>query len=262
MITLGRPFNCNHHLFTLTAPFKMKKLTTIVLLLVLSSNLQAQNSPLVRKSASFTAAVGNNEFSTALSYQHLWKVGKNQKFGIGAGIRLTNYFGKNKYFTTAPANLTSGKKGLSVFFAEDIPQNIDSVLFKKTQANALNISLNFDYKILKKITLGFNIDAIGFTFGAKQNGFYLGNNGMGASTSAKPTNFNLLLVSDNDLGSLNSEMYVHYDINKKWGAKIGFQYLFTEFTTDTKVQTTADGQKNDRFRNKSSGISFGITHHF
>jgi hypothetical protein len=238
----------------------MKRLLILVFAAGTVTQLHAQKNKLVDKSASFTAAFGSSEFSTALAYNHLWKLGKKQKFGIGAGIRLTNYFGSNKYYTTAPAKLTSGKTGPSVFFADDILQNIDSVLFKKSQVNALNVSINFDYNIYKKISVGFNIDAIGFTFGGKQNGSYLGNNGAGAATTAKPTSFNLLLISDNDLGSLNSEFYAQYKFNKKWGAKAGFQFLFTEYTTATKVQTTPDGQKNDRFRNKSSGISFGITH--
>lgn len=238
----------------------MKRLLILVFAAGTVTQLHAQKNKLVDKSDSFTAAFGSSEFSTALAYNHLWKLGKKQKFGIGAGIRLTNYFGSNKYYTTAPAKLTSGKTGPGVFFADDILQNIDSVLFKKSQVNALNVSINFDYNIYKKISVGFNIDAIGFTFGGKQNGSYLGNNGAGAATTAKPTSFNLLLISDNDLGSLNSEFYAQYKFNKKWGAKAGFQFLFTEYTTATKVQTTPDGQKNDRFRNKSSGISFGITH--
>lgn len=245
-----------------TANFKMKKLSIIVAILILSTSIQAQKRTSVSNSAAFTVAIGSSEFSTALSYQHLWKLGKKEKFGIGGGIRLTNYFGTSKYFTTAPAKLTSGKTGLGVFFADDIPENIDSVLFKNAQTNALNMSLNFDYTISKKIVVGFNIDAIGFTFGAQQNGSYLGNNGVGNATVAKPTSFNLLLVSDNDLGSLNSEFYAQYKFNNKWGAKLGFQFLFTEYTTNTEVQTTPDGQKNDRFRNKSSGISFGVTRNF
>lgn len=238
----------------------MNKSLIIVLLISLSTQLYGQKNSSADKSVSFTAAFGSSEFSTAFAYQHLWKLGKKDKFGIGAGIRLTNYFGTNKYYTTAPAKLTSGKTGPGVFFADNIPQNIDSVLFKKSQANSLNLSINFDYNIYKKISLGFNIDAIGFTVGGTKNGSYLGNNGSGAATTAKPTGFNLLLVSDNDLGSLNSEFYARYKFNKKWGAKIGFQFLFNEYTTTTKVQTTPDGQKNDRFRNKSSGISFGVTH--
>lgn len=240
----------------------MNKIFALVILLAASAHLNAQKNKPAEKSASFTTAFGSSEFSTSFAHQHLWKMGKNQKIGLGAGIRLTNYFGADKYHTTAPAKLTSGKTGLGVFFADDLTQNIDSVLFKKTQSNSLNLYLNFNCNIYKKITIGFNIDVIGFTFGGNQNGSYLGNNGAGAATLAKPTAFNLLLVSDNDLGSLNSEFYTQYKFNKSWGAKIGFQYLFTEYTTSSKVQTTPDGQKNDRFRNKSTGISFGMVYQF
>jgi hypothetical protein len=238
-----------------------KKLISTVFVSVILMGVHAQKSN-VDKYAAFTVAFGSKQFSTALSYQHLWKLGKNQKLAIGGGVRLTNHFGNNLYYTTAPAKLTSGKTGPSVFFADDIPQNIDSVLFKKSQVNALNLSINFSYNVYKKITLGFNIDAIGFSFGGKQNGFYLGNNGIGAATTAKPTGFNALLISDNDRGTLNSEFYAQYKMNDKWGVKLGFQYLFTEYTTDTKVQTTPDGQKNDRFRSKGSGISLGVTYSF
>ena len=240
----------------------MKRVLTSLIIICITVQLNAQKNNAVDKSASVTLAFGSSEFSTALGYQHLWKLGKKQKFGIGAGARLTNYFASNKYYTTAPAKLTSGKTGPAVFFADDIPQNIDSVFFKKTQTNSLNISLNFDYNIYKKITVGFNIDAIGFSFGGSQKGTFLGNAGASAATTAKPTNFNLLLVSDNDLGSLNSEFFAQYKFNKNWGAKIGFQFLFAEYTTATKVQTTPSGQKNDRFRNKSSAVSFGVTHQF
>ncbi len=240
----------------------MKQMITLFFLVLTGLSTTAQKKHILENSASFTIAFAKGDFSTALAYQHLWKLGKKQKLGIGAGVRLSNYFGSNHYFTTAPAKLTSGKTGPGVFFADDIVANIDSVLFKKAQVNALNISVNFSYNVYKKITLGFNIDAIGFSFGGKQNGSYLGNNGAGAATTAKPTTFNLLLVSDNDLGTLNSEFYGQYKFNNKWGAKAGFQFLFAEYTTATKVQTTPSGQKNDRFRYKSSALSLGITHNF
>ncbi len=240
----------------------MKQMIILSFLALIFFNVNAQQKSAVDKSASFTVAFGAGDFSTALAYQHLWKLGQKQKFGIGTGLRLTNYFASNGYFTTAPAKLTSGKTGPGVFFAETIDANIDSVLFKKAQVNALNLSVNFSYNFSKKITLGFNIDAIGFSFGAKQNGSYLGNNGAGAATTAKPTSFNLLLVSDNDLGSLNSEFYGQYKFNSKWGVKAGFQFLFTEYTTVTEVQTTPGGKKNDRFRYKSGALSLGVTHNF
>ncbi len=241
----------------------MKKVLVLLFSVGLATQSNAQKSKQIDKSISFTAAFGSSEFSTSFAYEHIWKLGKKNKFGIGTGVRLTNYFGTDKHFTTAPAILTSGKTGPGVFFSEDIPQNIDSVFFKKAQTNSLNISINFDYSIHKKITLGFNIDAVGFTFGASQNGQYFANNNAPAvAVTAKPTGFNLLLISDNDLGSLNSELYAKYKFNKKWGAKLGFQFLFSEYTTTTEVQTTPGGDKNDRFRNKSGGISFGITRQF
>ncbi len=242
--------------------YVMKQVIFFIFCVLFFSTANAQSKKTVDKSASFTIAFGSGDFSTALAYQHLWKLGQKQKFGIGAGLRLTNYFGSNKYFTTAPAKLTSGKTGPGVFFSETITANIDSVLFKKAQINALNLSVNFSYNIYKKITLGFNIDAIGFSFGGKQNGSYLGNNGTGAATTGKPTLFNALLISDNDLGTLNSEFFGKYQFNNKWGAKAGFQFLFNEYTTATTVQTTPGGQKNDRFRYKSGAISLGVTHNF
>ena len=232
------------------------------MMLLPALNAWAQKKHPLEKSVSLTAAFGSREVSTSLVGQFLYKAGKKQRLGIGAGVKLTNYFANNQYYTTAPAKLTSGKTGPAVFFAEDIVENIDTVILNKAQVNALNLSLNFTYDIYKKITLGFAIDAIGFSFGRKQSGPYLSNSGAGTVTTAKPTGFNLLLISDNDKGSLNSEFYAACKLNNKWSAKVGFQFLFTEYTTPAKIQITPDGQTNDRFRNKSSGISLGVIHKF
>jgi hypothetical protein len=75
-----------------------------------------------------------------------------------------------------------------------------------------------------------------------------------------PTSFNGLGIGDNDHGSLNSEFYARYFFKDLWAVKIGFQYLFTEYTTNTNVQQFPE--LNDRFRNKSSMISIGVTRQF
>ncbi len=240
----------------------MKQLFFLLVGITFLTAAQSQNAARTNQFGAFSVGFGNKTATVAAAYNYHWKLGKKQKWEIGAGIRLTSAFGSNSYYTTAPAKLTSGKTGPGVLFAENIPQNIDSVLFKRTQVNALNLSVNFAYNFNAKFSAGFNIDAIGFSFGGNQKGSYLGNNGIGAATTAKPTSFNLLLVSDNDLGSLNSEIYGEYKFNSKWGARLGFQFLFNEYTTTTKVQTTPTGEKNDRFRVKLPGVSLGVSYSF
>jgi hypothetical protein len=203
--------------------------------------------------------IGSSEGSLSTAYVHNWQLGKKKKLTLGGGARLTNYLGKNKYYLTAPASITSGETGPQVFFIENILENIDSVQFESSQVNFLNISFNAGYQVHPKILLGFNIDLLGISFGSKQDGRYFEGN-TGSITSAKPTSFNLLLISDNDIGSLNSELFARYNLNETWGIKAGFQFLFTEYTTDTEVQQTPE--TNDRFRNKSSMFTAGVSYVF
>ena len=207
--------------------------------------------------ADATLAVGNYQGSLAISYIHDWRLGAKRKLAIGLGGRLTSYFGQNQYFTTAPAKLTSGRSGPAIIFDNTIDANIDSLLVKSPQVNTINLCINFDYAFSQKLMVGLNIDAIGFSFGGKRQANYI-NGASGKITEGSPTAFNLLLVSDNDLGSLNSELYFKYFFSEKWGVKAGAQFLFTEYTTTTKVQTYPE--ENDRFRNKSLMFSLGVSY--
>lgn len=244
----------------------MKKVFLITFLFVLASgNVFAQQKKIraVDNFADLTVGIGSSQFTGALSYVYNWKVGKRKRWELGLGARFTSYFGSNLFFRTAPAKLTSGKTDPTVLFTDDIDANIDSVLFPKTQVNSLNLSLNFGYNFSKRFSAGLTIDAIGFSFGKKQNGVYYGNNfAAGVPVTAKPTSFNVLLISDNDKGSLNSELFARYTWNDSWGVKLGLQFFFAEYTTNTKVQTTPGGEKNDRFRKKMAGAGIGITYNF
>lgn len=201
-------------------------------------------------------AFGSNQGTFSGAYIHNWSLGKKQKIQIGVGGRITGYLGANQYYTTAPAKLTSGKTGPGVFFTENIESNIDTFLIASPQVFAFNAMINLGYKVTRKITVGFNIDAIGFSFGGNKRGNYI-NVAQGQNITSKPTGFNLLLVSDNDLGSLNSEFYGKYQLTEKLALKAGFQFLFTEYTTDIEVQQFPE--PNDRFRNKSSMFSAGVS---
>jgi hypothetical protein len=184
-------------------------------------------------------------FMINIDASKVYGVTKNKKFRIGYGIRYSGVISKNQEFVTAPANITSGQTGLGVLFAENKKENFDTLSFADTQTNAINVAIYLQYAFNKKWDIGFNIDAIGFSFGGKQIGIFEAN-GLKTTQNASPTAFNLLLISDNDLGSLNSEIYARYWLTEKWAVKAGFSFMFTEYKTDKKL--TFD---NDRFRNKA-----------
>ncbi len=217
----------------------------------------SQTSQSVNKYIDVTFGVAKYQATLSLSYVHTWRLGSKQKLGIGLGGRFTSYFAANQYYTTAPAKLTSGSTSPVIIFQDNIQANIDTFLIKSPQVNSINLSIHIDYQLTKKIAAGFNIDAIGFSFGGSRTGNYI-NGASGKMLSATPTPFNILLISDNDKGSLNSEFYFKYSLNDKWGLKVGAQFLFTEYTTETKVQQFPE--ENDRFRNKSLLLCLGASY--
>lgn len=228
----------------------MKK-AILFLLLALPGSVWAQI-----KYGDATIAVGDSQGTFSLLYGHDWNLGKRKKFSMGIGGRFTFYAARNQYYETAPANITSEATGPLVIFKETIAANVDSFLIESPQVNSINVFINLRYAFTEKLSIGFNIDAIGFSFGGEKSGRYI--NGPEIQTStARPTGFNALLISDNDLGSLNSEFYGRYYFSEKWALKVAAQFHFTEYTTETEVQQFPE--PNDRFRRKSLMVAIGIS---
>lgn len=201
-------------------------------------------------------SAGNQQFASALSWSHLYGIGEKRRFRIGYGLRYTAYWSKNQKFITAPAKLTSKQEGPQVLFSETFEENLDTFQVSSSQANMINAAIYLQYDLNPKFQVGFNIDAIGFSFGKKANGHITSSlTGATIHPSAKPTSFNLLLVSDNDIGSLNSELYARYFFNKKWAVRAGVSFLFVEYRTINK-----DLLNNDRYRNKSLTGMIGIVY--
>jgi hypothetical protein len=208
----------------------------------------------------FDLAIGANvgQYSGAISWVHLHGIGKRNKFKIGYGLRFTTYTGNKLNYITAPAKLTSGKTGPSVLFSEINAANYDTLYVAKAQHNSLNASINLQYSLSKNVEIGFNIDALGVSFGAQQTGKFISTArpaNISESQTAKPTTFNALLISDNDLGMLNSELYAKYWLTSKLAIKGGLGFLFTEYTTTNKLVLN-----NDRWRNKSLMPMIGISY--
>src|SRR5579862_2103933 len=101
----------------------------------------------------------------SLSYVNMWRFGARQKLGIGLGGRFTTYLAANQCYVTAPAKLTSGSTSPLIIFQDNIAANMDTFLIKSPQVNSINVSIHIDYQLSKKINAGFNIDALGFSFG-------------------------------------------------------------------------------------------------
>jgi hypothetical protein len=236
----------------------MKRLLTILFLTV-AVNVVAQQHFKENNLYELTGAVGKHQGSVAMSWSHLAGIGKGKKLlRIGYGIRFTSYFGKDRSFITAPARLTSRQTGPQVLFSKTYNESLDTVTFSAAQINSLNATLNVEYSIHPAFQIGFNIDAIGVSFGKRQTGKLqstLRPGTLSEEQTAKPTGFNLLLVSDNDLGSLNSEFILRYWFAEKLAIKAGFCFLFAEYQTDNKLIFN-----NDRFRNKASLALLGISY--
>ncbi len=233
----------------------MKFIFAIALLLPQIALCQAEKVRISYSDA--TIGIGSNQGALSLSYGYDWRLGKRQKFGLGVGGRFTTYLGQNQYYETAPAKLTSGSTSPGVIFENTITANIDTLLIASPQVNMFNVFINLSYAVGKKFLVGFNIDAIGFSFGGPRSANYI-NGSTGSITSANPSPFNLLLVSDNDLGSLNSELYLKYQWTDRWSFKGGIQFVFTEYTSVTQVQQYPE--PNDRFRNKSLLGALGVSY--
>jgi hypothetical protein len=221
----------------------MKILLLVASVIFTSFGAMAQSGT----SVELGGAVGSSVGSISASGFKNWGIGAKKKFYVGTGVRFTSFFGNDVIFTTAPADLTADAK------------NVDTLSAPSPSVSSLNLTINLGYKISEKFDVGFSIDAIGISFGSTGTPNYI-RNGKSTATSASPTSPNILLVGDNDKGSLNSHFFVRYKLSNHLGLKVAYQYLFNELTTTTKVQTIPSA--NDRFRAKSGMIYVGLNYSF
>jgi hypothetical protein len=221
----------------------MKKTLLLLPFLLLSLSIIAQNGT----SFELGGAIGSSVNSISASGFQNFGIGSKKKFYVGTGVRFTTFFGNNINFTTAPADLTADDK------------NVDTLFAPSPALNSLNLMISLGYKVSEKFDVGFNIDAIGISFGPTGSPSYI-RNGKSTPSSASPTSTNILLVGDNDKGSLNSHLFIRYKLSDHLGLKVAYQFLFNELTTTTKIQTIPSA--NDRFRAKSTMVYVGLNYNF
>jgi hypothetical protein len=221
--------------------------------LLFGTGIMAIANAQTKVTADAAIGIGSKAQTVALAGYRLHQIGKSQKFSLGYGIRFTGFTGKNVEYLTAPADVSEGN-----FFK---PQNVTKMdtLTMNGSVGSLNAAIYIDYQISSKWSVQFNIDAIGISFGGEQTGsFYSQTQGFPKQdVKAKPTSSNLLLTGDYDLGSLNSEFSGKYHFNDNSALKFGLSFVFTEYTTATKLAFN-----NDRFRAKNLMPMVGYSHTF
>jgi hypothetical protein len=227
---------------------------------LLAGSVQAQ---LFKENSYVDLAVSgaNGRLSTSLQGYRLHGIGSKKKIKIGYGLRFTNFVGANRYYTTAPARFTSPIQNIGTLFSETYLENIDTIATATAVTNSLNVAIHFQYDFNSQLSAGFNIDAVGLSFGPEKkfnviSSIYDPN--QAPVQAGSPTRLNVLLTSDNDIGSLNSEFYLRYAFAGRWGIRVGFTFLFSEYRTHKELSFDNGRIVNDRYRYKASMALVGV----
>jgi len=252
----------------------MKNVLLLALMLIIVGPVVAQQKMRHKKSFGRTHFEGGMTLSSngtnhiiAPSALQYWGVGQNkQKFKIGIGARYSASLGSDKLeYITAAARLTSEQTGPGVFFADQVPENIDTLSLNNTRIHALNFLLALRYDLDEKFAVEFNIDVAGLSFGKKKTATLIYDDGKVHTSNAYPTAGNLLLVSDNDIGTLNSEFMLSYLHKKHLRFKIGPVFMFNEYDVVSPVEYINNTGKfidATRYRNKSLQLGIGVNYVF
>jgi len=233
-----------------------------VLISVASLNAQKIDDIRVNRFVDLAGTIGMSQGTVSASYAYSRKLWRKRKWEVGLSGRWSTYVGSKTEFITAPARLArTNTTPFLIFFAGQNKESQDTLTVQRPFTNSINLALNFGYNFNSKWELGFNIDLIGYTIGRKSAAILTSNGDTRTEPSAKPATFNLLLTGDHDLGSLNSEFFLKYRVNKSWGIRAVYQFVFIEYVTQTIKQTAPDGTMVDRFRNKANTFGLGISYH-
>lgn len=204
----------------------------------------AQNAYLQEVNSDVAIGFDSKNFVTNLTINRIHKLPVYKdliKVGLGYGLRYTGNFAQD---ATLDASV------------RDLPVDA-SLMLSDIQTHALNLNINFQISVWK-FDLGGNIDALGFSFGARQKGTITTNSSDISGVAVKPTAFNILQGFPQDEGNLQSErLYIRYWINKKMAVRLAMAHTFAEY----KLEDT-DSSFSERYRHVTSPMMFGFTYKF
>ncbi len=129
-------------------------------------------------------------------------------------------------------NLHWGLRG-TFFFGDGVPHpgvgdDRSTVFVPNMQSLAANVMIGAGIKVGSGIELGMNVDLTGLTLGTERNAV-LQNPGI-RSVSVAPVWFNAFgFGSERTRGSLNSQLYLMYEVSDEWKLKVGYSNLWTDY---------------------------------
>lgn len=225
----------------------MKKGLTVAIALFFGMFLQVQTTQaqeIKNPNNSIELGVGfaSDAFVGGIGYYQDWGLGKKKAFRLGYGVRFSAYSGSDVTHISAPPE----------FYNDEAKQ--DSIFVSNPQMNNIAVYIGASYVIRERIELGFNIDAIGYTFGGDKDATFT-SNGVETATTVNPNSITALLIAANDIGMVRSDFFVGYKFNDNWGARLGYGLLFTEYRTETELQ-----EGNTRYRGNPGTITVGVVY--
>ncbi|AUD02534.1 hypothetical protein [Spirosoma pollinicola] len=245
-------------------------------LLILSPLFTYAQSPVsARLSSGYDLGMAYSEshYNPSLTYYQLINIGEHKTFSLGWTGRLAAFYGDNLNYYTAPARLTRGKSGFGALSGPLLVDNIDTVRYDYVSMTSFNLGIRAQVN-LGLLELGASADLLGLSFGKSRTGRYQSSTGQfniqsstgtdsttafyqGSNTFQKshPSLMNLRLLSDNDRGTLATEVYARLKIGQRIGVKVSYQWLTTE-TTVSKRDVISD---NNRFRNRANMAYIALT---
>jgi len=182
-------------------------------------SIQAQEAKTLNNNIEIGVGFGNGT-TAGIGYWQDWGLGQKKAVRLGYGVRFTTYSGSDVTHISAPPE----------FYTDEAMQ--DSIFVADPQMNNIALYIGASYVIAERFELGFNIDAVGYTFGGDKDATFT-SDGMETATTVNPNSITALLIGPRDIGMVRSDFFAGYKFNDNWSARVGYGLLFTEYRTET-----------------------------
>ncbi|GAA4358719.1 hypothetical protein GCM10023185_24630 [Hymenobacter saemangeumensis] len=195
---------------------------------------EAQPDSMPRHATVFdlSGAVGPTLNYTSAAGWQLWGIDKKGRFQAGLGGRVSYFW-----------------SGRNEFDNQNGPGKAALLTVEEPRLLAFNVAFHVRARVAGPVSLGFNLDMLGATFGPDRSGMLLPD--MPFQRPPRPVWNNLLLGGTADRGSLNSEFYASLALPHRLSLRGGWSHIVTAYEVD--------GTRYRRFHNLAVlGISYRL----